>query len=331
MRLTLLLLVTLAVEAAEMITLQPGADDGAAITQALAKLKQAGGGTLTLSAGRYHLSSSAQAAVIGQDLAGVSIVGQDAVLVGTRATRLFGFANCRGLTLRKLRIAWEPLPYTVGTVTAQDVGFHGVELTVAAPYRAEAGRLTQAVMGWDLVHARTSADGWETYQCNGERPEPSTITAAGRLLVPIQRHAKLPAIGGAGEAAIGVGEGMAGIREQLAGILRQHQADHARPERGGAGATAVAPLAGDHHRQQAVGAAGARRGEPRPGHRPAGGPHQSRLIRIIHVYPEMCWSFTRISPYCPDRQGSAMPAPSPSTPPVSPAWPRPALVGAACA
>ncbi|MEI8037156.1 MAG: hypothetical protein WCJ14_02090 [Verrucomicrobiota bacterium] len=198
LNLAVLLLTAIVANAAEMITLQPGADDGAAITQALARLGQAGGGTLTLAPGRYRLRATVrpEAAVLAGQLSGITIVGQDAVLVGSGATRLFGFDACRGLTLRNLRITCEPLPHTVGTVVAQDAAFHGVELAVAAPYRAEAGRLTQAVMGWDLANARTSSDGWETYQCNGERPEPSTVTAAGHLRVPIQRGAKLPAIGG---------------------------------------------------------------------------------------------------------------------------------------
>jgi hypothetical protein len=197
--LVILLLATIAVNAAEMIHLEPGADDGAAITLALVQLGKAGGGTLMLGPGRYRLRATVrpEAAVLASNLSRITIVGQDAVLVGQGATRLFGFDACRGLTLRRLRITWEPLPHTLGTVVSQDATFHGIELAIAPPYRAEAGRLTQAVMGWDLAHPRPSADGWETYQCNGERPEPSTITVDGHLRVPINRSANLPTIGGA--------------------------------------------------------------------------------------------------------------------------------------
>lgn len=198
LNLALLLLTATVAPAAEMITLQPGADDGAAITRALARLGQAGGGTLTLAPGRYRLRATVrpEAAVLASQLTGITIVGPDVVLVGSGNTRLFGFDACRGLTLRSLRITCDPLPHTVGTVVAQDAAFHGVELAIAAPYHAEPGRLAQAVMGWDFANARTSADGWETYQCNGERPEHSTITAAGHLLVPIHRSVQLPAVGG---------------------------------------------------------------------------------------------------------------------------------------
>ena len=200
-RFLLLLLAAIALHAAavaaDTITLAPGDDDATAITNALVQLKA--GGVLTLSAGHFHLSvsSTAPAAVFGHDLANVTIVGDGAILVGTGAERLLGFDHCQHLTLRHLHITWDPLPYTVGTVTAQDAEFHGVDLAIAAPFRAEAGRLTKAVMGWDPVHDRCAADGWEVYQCNGERAEMSTITAAGAMRIPIQNHASLPATGAA--------------------------------------------------------------------------------------------------------------------------------------
>ncbi len=199
-RLNLLLLLAVitlhAAAPAADLTLTPGPDDAVAITASLAHLES--GGVLTLAPGRYHLcASSAPAAILGHDLANVTIDGAGAILVGTGAEHLFGFDHCQHLTLRHLHITWDPLPYTVGTVTAQDADFHGVDLAIAAPFHAESGCPTKAVMGWDLVHDRCAADGWEVYQSNGERAEMSTITAAGAMRIPILKNASLPATGAA--------------------------------------------------------------------------------------------------------------------------------------
>ncbi|MES2441156.1 MAG: hypothetical protein V4584_18985 [Verrucomicrobiota bacterium] len=66
-------------------------------------------------------------------LNGVEIVADGVTLVGTKLMRAISLSHCSGVTLRGLTIDYDPLPFTQGTVIAEDPHFIDVKLHAGYP------------------------------------------------------------------------------------------------------------------------------------------------------------------------------------------------------
>lgn len=67
------------------------------------------------------------------NLKDVEIVADGVTLVGTKLMRAISLFRCSGVTLRGLTIDYDPLPFTQGTVIADDPGFIDVKLHAGYP------------------------------------------------------------------------------------------------------------------------------------------------------------------------------------------------------
>jgi len=67
------------------------------------------------------------------NLKDVEIVADGVTLVGTKLMRAISLFRCSGVTLRGLTIDYDPLPFTQGTVIAEDPGFIDVKLHAGYP------------------------------------------------------------------------------------------------------------------------------------------------------------------------------------------------------
>jgi hypothetical protein len=153
--------------------------------------------TIQLAPGRYRCAGAGQAPIFAlDDLANVTLDGDGATIVGASLARLFVFRNGRGLTVRNLTVAWEPLPYTAGRVVRLLPDLHAFEMAPLVPADPVPGRTVQAILAYDPARGRLAENGWEVYQTQGECDNvPMTRTADGLLRVAVTRGGRLPEVG----------------------------------------------------------------------------------------------------------------------------------------
>ena len=129
------------------------------------------------------------------DMEGLTIDGRGAELTGHDLASMFHFVNCKNITLTNLTTDWNPLPYTQGKVVKVDTAF--VDLEVVAPFTAQAGRRTEAILGYDMDNRRMARRFTDHYQKGYEKP--SEIVKPGVMRIFISRQdrfaGKLPSVG----------------------------------------------------------------------------------------------------------------------------------------
>ena len=160
-----------------------GANDLPGISKALSACAKQGGSVLIFSKGRYDLTRGPRGRGAYFPLRGVkgmTIEGNGATLVAHEAATIFHVVDCSGLTVRKLTLDSDPLPFTCGKVVA--VGRGSIDIKPAKGYRAVAGRSVKGVFGFDPVKARPARRGHDCYMLDNTAP--SLLTDSGLMRVP---------------------------------------------------------------------------------------------------------------------------------------------------
>jgi len=160
-----------------------GKNDLPGVSKALAACAKKGGGVVVFSKGRYDLTRGPRrrgAYFSLRGVKGMTIEGNGAVLVAHDAATFFNVVDCSGLTVRKLTLDSDPLPFTCGKVVA--VGRGSIDIKPAKGYRAVAGRSVKGVFGYDPVKARPARRGHDCYMLDNTAP--SSLTDSGFMRVP---------------------------------------------------------------------------------------------------------------------------------------------------
>jgi hypothetical protein len=160
-----------------------GANDRVGISKALAACAAKGGGTVIFSKGRYDLTRSAGRGGAYFSLKGVkgmTIEGNGATLIAHDPAPFFHVADCSDLTVRKLTLDSDPLPFTCGKVVATGRGT--IDVRPAKGYLALAGRPVRGVFGYDPVKSRPAVRGHDCYMLDNKTP--SALAGGGLMRVP---------------------------------------------------------------------------------------------------------------------------------------------------
>jgi REP element-mobilizing transposase RayT len=149
-----------------------GIDDTAAINAALKEAAKSPGSRVIFDPGVYDLHHGPQhehaASLVLDRLDHVEIVGHGATLMGHDLAAVMTLSWCRDVTVRDLKIDWDPLPFAGGrVVTARKESF---EFEVLPPHTAEPGRPAQAIIAYDRAAGRFAAPGVEVYQTDFAKP-----------------------------------------------------------------------------------------------------------------------------------------------------------------
>ena len=160
-----------------------GANDLPGISKALSACAKQGGSVLIFSKGRYDLTRGPRGRGAYFPLRGVkgmTIEGNGATLVAHEAATIFHVVDCSGLTVRKLTLDSDPLPFTCGKVVAAGRG--SVDIKPAKGYRAVAGRSVKGVFGYDPAKGRPARRGHDCYMLDNTAP--SSVTDGALMRVP---------------------------------------------------------------------------------------------------------------------------------------------------
>lgn len=165
-------------------------DDTPAMLSALSACTASSGATLELEAGQYDVAmrssppdgKSAPVLVI-KNANGLTIDGHGAEIVCHDFATLFSFDHCRDLTLRNLKVDYDPLPFTAGQIIAEGNGY--VDLKVEKHHPVQSGFIVESLLPYDPVRHRMGLMKDDLYQPGFERR--TQQIAPGVLRVPVKR------------------------------------------------------------------------------------------------------------------------------------------------
>jgi hypothetical protein len=117
-----------------------GLDDGPAVRKALQEARRLAKPTVFFPPGRYDFEppGDGEVAILEvNDYPSLTIIGDGAELVGRGLKPLLSSRRCGELTVRGLRVDWDPLPFTAGEVVASDDKSCDVEIAAGHPLLEE--------------------------------------------------------------------------------------------------------------------------------------------------------------------------------------------------
>jgi hypothetical protein len=131
-----------------------GKEDAGGFRAALGACVQSPGSTLVLEPGRYDLAlrstppdGSSPPVLVVTDARGLTIDGRGAEIVCHDFATLFQFENCRDVTIRNLKIDYDPLPFTAGQIIAEGDGY--VDIRIEKHHPVQAGFLAESLLPYD--------------------------------------------------------------------------------------------------------------------------------------------------------------------------------------
>jgi polygalacturonase len=179
-----------------------GKDDTPAILEALKACREHQKPVLVFGMGRYDIypaekneRGTYKPSIRVEEIDQLTIDGRGAEFIGHELSTMFHFTGCRNITLTNLSTDWDPLPYTQGQVVKVDTDF--VDIEVVAPFTAQAGRRTEAILGYDMENKRMARRLTDHYQKGYEKL--SEISGPGIMRLFIGRQdrfaGRLPSAG----------------------------------------------------------------------------------------------------------------------------------------
>ncbi len=179
-----------------------GKDDTEAIIAALKTCEGKKNVTLVFEIGSYDIYGGKKnergglnPAIEVNGFIDLTIDGCGAELIGHDLQTMFSFSKCKNLSVTNLTTDWNPLPYTQGKVVLVDTGF--VDIDVVAPFTAQAGRPTQAILGYDIENRRMARRFTDHYQLGYKKNSEVIRPGVMRLFIGRQDRfaGTMPAVG----------------------------------------------------------------------------------------------------------------------------------------
>ncbi len=171
-----------------------GKDDTDALLAAFREAARTGAKRLVLHKGRYDLTAgrnpdNAHTLFAIGDAGGLTIDGGGAELMVSGATTLFGFSNCRSVTIQRLTIDSPRAPFSVGKVLAAEKRWFDVEMPAEFPVKG--GEAVGAFMDYDPVTKLPAHNGLDVYNAVDRtellRPQVLRVHLSRDIPVPVGR------------------------------------------------------------------------------------------------------------------------------------------------
>ena len=131
-----------------------GKNDTPAIAAAIEACKGRKSTRLVFGPGRYDINAGSepqtrrrQPSLKIENIDNMTIEGNGAELIGRDYSTMFHFSQCRNIAINNLTVDWDPVPFTQGKVVEANSDY--VDIEVVAPFTAQAGRRTEALLGYD--------------------------------------------------------------------------------------------------------------------------------------------------------------------------------------
>jgi len=179
-----------------------GKNDTPAILAAIEACRDNQSTKLVFASGTYDINGGSedergrrQSSFDIMNINNLTIEGNGSELIGHDYATMFSFTECNNLTINNLIVDWDPLPFTQGKVV--EVKDDYVDIEVVAPFTAQAGRRTEALLGYDMELQRMARRYTDHYQKGDEKT--SEVIRPGVMRLFIGRHDRfagaLPPVG----------------------------------------------------------------------------------------------------------------------------------------
>jgi parallel beta-helix repeat protein len=149
-------------------------DDTPAILSAIKACKNKKNSKLVFEFGSYDIYGSQkdeqgnfEPSIDIKNVSNLTIEGNGSEFIGHNYSTMFHFTNCRNILINKLTVDWDPLPFTQGEVILVDTNF--IDIEVVAPFVAQKGLHTEAILGYDLEKHRMARRFTDHYQLGFEK------------------------------------------------------------------------------------------------------------------------------------------------------------------
>jgi hypothetical protein len=179
-----------------------GKDDTQAIIAALKNCEGKKNVTLIFDIGSYDIHGSEKnergrlrPSIEVNGFIDLKIDGRGAELIGHDLATMFKFSNCNNISVTNLTTDWDPLPYTQGRVVKVDTNY--IDMEVIAPFTAQTGRPTEAILGYDKDNHRMARRITDHYQLGYEKRSEVIRPGIMRLFIGRQDRfaGKMPSTG----------------------------------------------------------------------------------------------------------------------------------------
>ena len=179
-----------------------GKNDTPAILAAIEACRDKQSTKLVFARGRYDINGGPmgqrgrlQPSLNIKNINNLTIEGNGAELIGHDYSTMFHFTECHNITINNLTVDWDPLPFTQGKVVeAED---DHIDIEVVAPFTAQAGRRTEALLGYDIERRRMARRYTDHYQKGYEKTSEVVRPGVMRLFIGRQDRfaGALPPVG----------------------------------------------------------------------------------------------------------------------------------------
>ncbi len=149
-------------------------DDTPSILSAIEACKNKKKSKLVFEFGSYDIYGSQknergnfEPAINMKNVSNLTIEGNGSEFIGHNYSTMFHFNNCRNILISNLTVDWDPLPYTQGKVILVDTNY--IDIEVLAPFVAQPGLHTEAILGYDLENHRLARRFTDHYQLGFEK------------------------------------------------------------------------------------------------------------------------------------------------------------------
>ena len=149
-------------------------DDTPSILSAIEACKNKKNYKLVFEPGRYDIYGSKKdergnwdPAIVINDISNLTFEGNGSEFIGHDYSTMFHFTGCRNISITNLTVDWDPLPYTQGKV--MQVDSNSIDIEVIAPFVAQQGLHTEAIIGYDTENQRMERRFTDHYQLGYEK------------------------------------------------------------------------------------------------------------------------------------------------------------------
>jgi polygalacturonase len=152
-------------------------------------------GTYDIYGGQKNERGRSQPSLDINNVKNMTIEGNGSEFIGHDYSTMFHFTDCHNITINNLTVDWDPLPYTQGKVVKVDKDY--VDIEVVAPFTEQAGRRTEALLGYDMELHRMARRYTDHYQLGYEKTSEIIRPGIMRLFVGYQDRfaGVLPSVG----------------------------------------------------------------------------------------------------------------------------------------
>jgi len=179
-----------------------GKDDTPTILKAIEACKSKTNSKLIFEFGFYDIHGSQKDERVNfepsidiKNVTNMTLEGNGSEFIGHDYSTMFHFTGCRNISISNLTVDWDPLPYTQGKVIQVDS--NSIDIEVIAPFIAQQGLHTEAILGYDPENHRMARRFTDHYQLGFEKTTEVIRSGVMRLFIGHQDRfaGTMPSVG----------------------------------------------------------------------------------------------------------------------------------------